>query len=269
MSKPGAPPAVGIQWPITGGQDRSTTSTSQKIWKASFQPLDAKTADEIAKEKNWRFKYPKYIVEHVKASLKSKDAALEGARAGLDAMYDSFEFIRDGETLKFSDAMKKFVGKKTFHTSIILGNKPKPSQPQLEVPYKNKNLSGEALISQLKRWSDYGTIEKSAADAIGMVAQHPEWANLSNRTFVLLGALAEMGPLRVLLSLGANVIAVDLDRPGIWERLIGIAKDSCGTLTFPTRVPESDLKDDKERYKQAGCDLMKNPRNLDLAEGSY
>ena len=37
------------------------------------------------------------------------------------------------------------------------------------------------------------------------------------------------------MALGANVIAIDLDRAPIWERLIGIARKSCGTLTFPLK----------------------------------
>jgi hypothetical protein len=37
--------------------------------------------------------------------------------------------------------------------------------------------------------------------------------------------------------LGANVIAVDLDRPNIWKRLIDIARNSCGKLYFPMKVP--------------------------------
>ena len=38
--------------------------------------------------------------------------------------------------------------------------------------------------------------------------------------FVLLGAGSAMGPFEVLMSLGANVVAIDLDRPFIWKRLI-------------------------------------------------
>jgi hypothetical protein len=58
------------------------------------------------------------------------------------------------------------------------------------------------------RWAAYGTIEPSARDAIAWVVKHPEALDLSSRHFVLLGAGSAMGPLLVLLSLGANVIAV-------------------------------------------------------------
>jgi hypothetical protein len=65
-----------------------------------------------------------------------------------------------------------------------------------------------------------------------------------------------MGPLLVLLSLGANVIAVDLDRPMIWKRLIGLARNSTGTMTFPMKQEQSTLKTDDELYASAGCNLF-------------
>ena len=57
--------------------------------------------------------------------------------------------------------------------------------------------------------------------------------------FVLLGAGSAMGPLLTLLSLGANVIAIDLDRKGIWERLIRETRKSPGTLIFPLKKKQS------------------------------
>jgi hypothetical protein len=48
-----------------------------------------------------------------------------------------------------------------------------------------------------------------------------------------------MGPLLTLLSLGANVIAIDLDRKGIWERLIRETRKSPGTLIFPLKKKQS------------------------------
>ena len=50
---------------------------------------------------------------------------------------------------------------------------------------------------------------------------HPEWLRLEGRTVVVLGAAAEMGPLRSLLRWGATVAAVDLPRPDLWTRLLG------------------------------------------------
>lgn len=56
---------------------------------------------------------------------------------------------------------------------------------------------------------------------------------------MLLGAGSAMGPLLTLLSLGANVIAIDLDRKGIWDRLIRETRNSPGALIFPLKKKQS------------------------------
>jgi len=149
--------------------------------------------------------------------------------------------------------MNKFTD--SFHTAVVEGEKPKPSKFEYEVPYKDTNLKGEALLKQLKKWADYGTIEPEAHAAIAAVAQHPEWLDLSDQYFVLLGAGSAMGPLLVLMALGANVIAIDLDRAPIWERLIGIAKNSPGRMIFPTKKPADGLSE-KDLAAVAGCNLF-------------
>jgi len=70
-----------------------------------------------------------------------------------------------------------------------------------------------------------------------------------------------MGPLKVLLSLGANIIAVDINRPGVWEFLITSTLHSCGTLTFPM-AKEMKIVPGKELYENCGCDLMAQPAEI-------
>jgi hypothetical protein len=79
--------------------------------------------------------------------------------------------------------------------------------------------------------------------------------DLSDSYFVLLGAGSAMGPFPLLMALGANIIAIDLDRPGIWKRLISVAKNSPGTLTFPMKVEQKGLTED-EVAEKAGCNLF-------------
>ncbi|KAL1507710.1 hypothetical protein AB1Y20_007323 [Prymnesium parvum] len=176
------------------------------------------------------------------------------ARAGVAFMYDHFDFVRDGRTYKLRDALSTFTG--SFSTGFIRGSKPKPASFELEVPYEGRVLTADALHVQLDRWVRRGVVELSCAAAIGQVAQTPAWLDLSDRYFVLLGASAAMGPLSVLLSLGANVIAVDLDQPRLWRRLIAQAQASCGTLTFPLApgAQQHTLSHD-ELCAAAGCNL--------------
>jgi hypothetical protein len=126
----------------------------------------------------------------------------------------------------------------------------------LEVPYNGKVLRGEQIVAQLKQWVAYGTIEASAGDAIAAVVRNKTWPDLSDLYFVMLGAGSAMGPYPLLLALGANVIAVDLDRAGIWSRLLSIARDSPGSLYFPLKVPQAGLSTDDELAANAGCDLL-------------
>jgi len=244
----------GVVFPLVNG-DRSTSDAGKRIFAAAFTAVgDEKSAQDVLNEKNWRHRYVKHIMKHVEVSLKTPENALESAKAGLEYMHNNFEFIRDGKTMKIADAMKNIKG--SFETGFIKGTKPKPTTTELVIPYKGRHLRGDDLIQQLKKWTDYGTIEPSAADAISMVVKNGKWVDLSDRYFVLLGAGSAMGPYLILMALGANIIAVDLDRAGIWERLIKIAQDSYGTITFPLKKPQKDCTTPKELYENAGSNLI-------------
>ena len=100
-------------------------------------------------------------------------------------------------------------------------------------------------------------MEPSCAEAIGRVIDNPDWLDLSDRTVVVLGAAAEMGPLRTLLRWGADVAAVDLPRADLWERLIGETRRSAGSITVPVRRGDTPLA------QRAGGDLRARPRRRD------
>ena len=108
----------------------------------------------------------------------------------------------------------------------------------------------------MNKWVEYGTIEPSAGSAIINCIDNPGWTDLSDRYFVLLGAGSAMGPFLLLMALGANVVAIDLDRSFIWKRLLSIAKKSSGTITFPLTMEQSAYNTDDELYAGAGCNLF-------------
>lgn len=138
------------------------------------------------------------------------------------------------------------------------------------MPYKDKILTGKALEDQVDEWVSYGTIEPSAGAAIKDVSQKGEWRDLSDRYFVLLGAGSAMGPLKLLLELGANIVAIDLDRPGIWQRLLDLAENSCGTITFPLKEgkPQASLTTRQELCAAAGANLLAHtPEILNWCDG--
>ncbi len=68
----------------------------------------------------------------------------------------------------------------------------------------------------------------------------------------MLGAGAEMGPLTALLRWGADVVAVDLPRPAIWQRLVEVANRYGGRLHVP--VDPGGYRPD--RGEGMGADLL-------------
>lgn len=248
------PPPNGLVWPVDAKGGRSSTPVAKEIMAAAIGAVAPDLAEKVLKEKNWRFGYVKHFVNMVEQQMKSPDNALKVAEAGLAKAYETFQFVDGDKTTSFAEAMTS-EGSNPFHTGFIQGEAPK-STNVLEVPYKGKNLSGQALKDQVDKWVSYGTIEESAGEAIKNCVDKPGYLDLTDRYFVLLGAGSAMGPFLVLMALGANVIAVDLDRPFIWKRLISIAKKSSGTITFPLKKPQGELADDDDLYASSGCNLF-------------
>jgi hypothetical protein len=93
---------------------------------------------------------------------------------------------------------------------------------------------------------DAGVIEPSCRDAVEKVVANPDWLDLSDRTFVLLGAASEMGALSALCAWGADVVAVDLPDPPVRERIGRAAREGRGRIFLPAADP----------YHVAGADLL-------------
>merc|ERR1712127_547813 len=240
------PPPRGIVFPVDpnakGGKNtRSSTPVNKEILASAVGAVNPDKAEKVRKAKGFRFTYVKHLTELVEEQCKSAEACLKIAQSGLDKEYEIFEFVApDGSAVSLKEAMS-MKNTEQFCTGFVKGEGAK-NAVEMEVPYKGDILKGEALKTQVKKWVDYGTIEPSAGEAIIGCVDNPGWCDLSDKYFVLLGAGSAMGPLHVLLALGANVIAIDLDRPGIWKRLIGLAKKSSGTITFPIKQEQSTLK---------------------------
>jgi hypothetical protein len=134
-------------------------------------------------------------------------AALNAARAGLDFCHKNFDFVdQNGSALKFSDYIANASSRGTFHSYRIDGTGNKGGSP-LYLSYKGRQLEGEDMRNQLKKWADYGTIEPDVADSINAVSGN---IDLNGKTFVLIGAGSAMGPFYTLLEHGATVVCVDM-----------------------------------------------------------
>jgi len=248
-------PLDGLVWPITDEEkgERSTSQTNRLLWEQAIAGVDSEAARKISTQKNWRFGYVKHIETQVRAALESEANCLKIAQDGIKSAHGMFEFIRGDKTHPFDEAMAKIKG--SYETGFIKGTGKKECKEAV-VDYKGERLSGKKLRAQMAAWVELGVCEPSAADAVNAVIDNPEWVDLSDRYFVLLGATSAMGPLDLLLAHGANIIGIDLDRPFIWEKLITKARKSCGTLTFPLSKKQSSIKTDEELFKCSGANLL-------------
>lgn len=257
------PQSSGIDFPIDEKGQRSTTIVNQGAFAAAIAEVDKSASDAVLKERNWRFGYAKHVVRNVELCCESESQCVKICNAGLNYLHSKFEFVRpDGKTLSVLEAMNQIEG--TFHTHEIQGTTKRDPSFEYYIPYQKfgrktvRNLKGKELIDQLDQWVAAGTIEKDARDAVANMVTNPQYhsTDLKDMYFVLLGALSAMGPLRVLLELGANVIAIDINRKPVWEKLITLARNSPGRLIIPLSKPYVDIKTDDELFSAAGADLL-------------
>jgi hypothetical protein len=164
---------------------------------------------------DWRKSYPAAFRTLVTAGLASPADAVRIARQGLDSTHSrlAIDLADHGDRLD----------------STTTHGDQRPVR-RISIPDAQSVLTGAALDRKLDGWLAHGVIEPSCAEAVRTVAAHPEWLDLSDLTFVVVGAGAEMGPVASLLSWGADVVAVDLPRPRIWERLQTVASSGAGRL---------------------------------------
>jgi hypothetical protein len=276
---------VGTFFPVDPKGGRSTTWAGKEVIAAAFRGAqDPYSAEHLLKTSNskWRFGYNKAYLNLVESCCKSPASSLGAANAGLDWMYNHFQHVnKEGEEPKTFKQMLNETSKSKliYGTKKIIGTQNKPKKFNFEVPYDggwspsrpkapppSAMVSGETLKAIAGKWVKKGIVEPDAASAINWTVDYfNDGGDLSNCHFVLIGAGSAMGPCAKLLELGANVVAIDIpgkwgERPeGLWTRLINLAKESSGSLTFPTDLTADDSLNDE---KKAGCDLTAKPGDI-------
>jgi hypothetical protein len=248
MSDPKQDELDGVQFRAHDGR-RSSQRVAQHVFASAADAVDSELGDRIRATKDWRKTYLEPARRLVTAGIATKDAPVAMATAGIDALHSSVEFVRGGRALPVDAALAEH-GKPRLTTVPVEG----ASEPdrRVVIPYRDGVLAGDELARQLDRWVEGGIVEPSCAQAVRTVASNPDWLDLSDLRFVLLGAASEMGPLRSLCRWGAEVIAIDLPRPALWNRVLGIARDGAGRIHVPVPAEGAtgDLADG------AGVDLL-------------
>jgi hypothetical protein len=243
---------AGVQFPVGPEGRRSTTATGQAVLAIAARGLDPALAEEILAERDWRRRYGRYLVRLVTLALERGEEAVTVVTDGLEAVHEAFRFHRDGEETTPREAMARYTAPR-FRTATVTGAGER--QTELSIPFRGQPLRGDALRRKLDDWSERGKLEPGAAEAIRRLQDRPQWLDLRDLHFALLGAGAEVGPFEILSRFGANVIAVDLDRGHVWRRLIELARAGAGRMHFPVTAAAPD--GDVERLAGvAGADLL-------------
>lgn len=238
--------STGVVFPLVDGR-RSTTATGRAVVADALRAVDPIGATATERETNWRAGYLTPFRRLVEAGLSSPEAAVTIARDGLSAVHARMRW-GDPDTADAPLSAAFGQAPARVRTEQVQGTG--EPERELSVPYRGQRLRGDALRRQVDTWVDEGVAEPSLAEAVGEVIDHPQWLSLEGTTVVVLGAAAEMGPLRSLLRWGGTVAAVDLPRPGLWQPLLSDAALSAGRLLVPAR------EGDKPLEQRAGGDLI-------------
>jgi hypothetical protein len=249
---------AGVVFPVSADGRRSTSAVGRTAVADALRQVDPVGALDAEREANWRTGYLVHFRRLVEAGLTSKDAAVSVARCGLESLHQQMR-VAEGTKETGLDTLLSAPAGRLPGTVTMSGSG--SAETELSLPYRGERLRGDALLRRLEAWTADGVIEPSCADAVRTVAANPQWLGLPGRTVAVLGAGAEVGPLDALLSWGARVIAIDLPRPAVWERVLDTARRSGGTLLLPVADDHAGStaelgERDEEIARRAGLDLI-------------
>ena len=249
--------AEGVVFPLSPDGRRSTSALGRAVVADALRPVDPVGALGAEQETNWRSGYLIHFRRLVEAGLASKAAALSIARDGLGSLHARMRVTWPGGAETRLDGLLSAPAQASFATLSVPGAG--ELETELSLPYHGERLRGDALARRLETWVSGGIIEPSCAQAVREVAAHPEWLRLPGQTVIALGAGAEVGPLEALLRWGARVVAVDLPRPPVWERVLRMARRGAGTLLVPVtrEAPLHPDSGDEVIAQQAGLNLAR------------
>ncbi len=243
---------LGLVLPRDERGQRSSIAFARGVLAEALRAIDPTAAAAVERERDFRRGYGRHVLALVRAAAGDAEAALASARAGLAAVRRGVRIIEPAGEHTLDAALS--APARAFAVGKLSG-RGDPSPRPLVVPYRGERLTGDALKRRLDDWLARGVIEQSHAQAVRWVLAHPEALDLSDTRIALLGARAEMGPLRQLAGWRAGIVAIDLARAPIWRDLAAIVADGNATLHAPVRREAGDgaLED---RLDAAGADLI-------------
>jgi hypothetical protein len=243
---------TGVVFPVSDGAGaRSTSALGRAVVAGALRAVDPIGARAAEQETVWRSHYIAHFRRQIEAGLTSGAAARRSAADGLAELHDRMRVITPdrGEI----GLRELFDAEPADELATVTHTGGGRIERELTLPYRGRRLAGDELHRQLDAWTEAGVIEPSCAEAVRAVQANPDWLALDGQRIAVLGAGAEMGPVHSLLRWGAEVVAVDLPRPAVWERLLETAGRYAGRLHLP--VPAAKAADGVHAAN-AGADLL-------------
>jgi hypothetical protein len=236
-----ADPSEGVVFPARPGERASTMTVNRAVFADAARSVSPALAAEIEAEDNWRGRYRPYIRRLLELGLQSPENTVRISADGLAGLHERLRFRRDDIEQAIDEAIRGSAV--PFGTATIRGQG--DGRPAgLTVPYRGQDLSGTSLRRQVADWVVRGIAEPSFGEAINLVIDNPDWLDLDDHTVAVLGAGAELAPFAQLCDWGARIMALDVPRPEVWQRLLATAVAGNGTVLVP--VPAGHELDGRE-----------------------
>ncbi len=217
---------AGVSFP-----SESTSSSARTILADALRKADPVGSRAVESDTNWRRNYLAHFRRALEAGIGEAPAAHSIAAEGLRSAHEQMRY----DDVPLDEAITGTALSQVFHTQTLPGSDDS-ADAELTLPYRGERLRGKALLDQLDQWVERGIITESCSEAIQTVQENPDWLRLEGDTVVVLGAGAEMGPYRALLRWGAEVVAVDLPRSDVQDRVRSLASESAGRAHVPARI---------------------------------
>lgn len=260
---------MAVNFPRGGDGKRSTTATGRAIFADSVREVDPPLSDRIEHTKDWRKGYITPMREIVVSASRNTAAAIGISRSGLESVHRRFTFTQGNEDIPLSIALDQPAA--AIESVTVRGRASR--EEEFSIPYQGRRIFGPELRRQIDTWVSTGIAEPSFGAALHLVMDNPEWLDLRDTHIAILGAGAEMAPTRSLLRWGAQIHALDLPRPEIWQRLIDITRATPGSLRIPiSPSPSGETpfttggnihpEDDETIAGVAGIDLLNQPAEI-------
>ncbi|WP_327142479.1 hypothetical protein [Nocardia sp. NBC_01327] len=216
-----------------GPPERMAEMVSAAVVADAVRRYDADLAQSVETSRDWRHGHRRVFRGMTALAVSSPRVSLGIAADGLHSVRTVLRFAAGRTVTSLEDADMSAPGKGAgLGTDTVTGTA--TAAARLEVPWRGRVLAEDELRRQLVEWEDGGIFEPGFVAAVQRVIDHPEWLRLPGFRMTVVGAAAELSPLRPLLAWGAEVLAVDRPGRARWDRLRAQARAGAGAMSFPT-----------------------------------